>query len=324
MISSGFLNDCRAMDGILIIDKPEGKTSHDVVARVRRIIGTRRVGHAGTLDPFATGVLVVCFGRATRLVQFLVGLDKEYIATVRLGFATDTQDITGKQITPLESSKRLSLDSVKAILSEFTGKQLQTPPMFSAKKIAGERLHRAAREGREIERKPVEIVIDSIELVESRDGAIFDNKDGTRQFTIKVRCSSGTYVRTLADDIGARLGVGAHLAALRRTAAGHFGLEDALTLDELERVTSAGELERATISPADALMHLPLVRLDEKRADRAMHGIEALVSEEELSAIEDGAEWVRLCDERGALIAVGLYNSAGKAIRPRVVLKDAS
>jgi tRNA pseudouridine55 synthase len=258
------------------------------------------------------------------LVQFLVGLDKHYLATVRLGFATDTQDITGKQITPLESSKRLSLDSVKDILSEFTGKQLQTPPMFSAKKIAGKRLHRVAREGREIERKPVEIVIDSIELVESGDGTIFDNKDGTRQFTINVRCSSGTYVRTLANDIGARLGVGAHLGALRRTAVGHFKIADALTLDGLERATKAGELERATISPACALMHLPLVKLDERSADRAIHGIETRVSEDELSAIEDKADWVRLCDQRGTLIAVGLYNPAGKAIRPRVVLKDAS
>lgn len=312
------------MDGTLIIDKPAGITSHDVVSRVRRIIGTRRVGHAGTLDPFATGVLVVCFGRATRLVQFLVGLDKEYIATVRLGFATDTHDITGKQMTALESSNELSLDCLRNVLTEFKGKQLQTPPMFSAKKVAGERLHRAAREGREVERKPVEIVVDSIDLVRSRDETIIDDEDGTRLFTINVRCSSGTYVRTLAHDIGTRLGVGAHLAALRRTAVGHFGIEDALTLDELDVAVGAGELQRVTVSPADALKYLPLVRLDERRVDRVSHGIEARLDADELSAIGSKAEWVRLLNERGELIAVGLYDETSKAVRPRVVLKDAS
>src|SRR5215211_368866 len=123
------------MTGALIIDKPEGITSHDVVARVRRAAATRRVGHAGTLDPFATGVLVVCVGKATRLVQFLVGLDKKYLATVRLGFATDTQDYTGKPITPLQSSDALSLQDVRLTLNEFVGDQLQLPPMFSAKKV---------------------------------------------------------------------------------------------------------------------------------------------------------------------------------------------
>src|SRR5512143_2231531 len=147
------------MTGALIVDKPEGLTSHDVVSRVRRAAGTRRVGHAGTLDPFATGVLVCCIGRATRLVQFLVGLGKEYLATVRLGYATDTQDGTGKQITPLHSSKELSLEELQRVLNQFTGPQLQTPPMFSAKKVAGERLYRAARIGREVEREQVSIIV---------------------------------------------------------------------------------------------------------------------------------------------------------------------
>src|SRR5262249_15228977 len=149
--------------GALIIDKPEGLTSHDVVARIRRITGERRVGHAGTLDPFATGVLVVCLGQATRLIQFLVGLDKEYIATVRLGYATDTQDRTGKQITPLHSSNDVSLEVLRRTLDDFTGPQLQTPPMFSAKKVGGEKLYRAARAGREIEREPASITVYSIE-----------------------------------------------------------------------------------------------------------------------------------------------------------------
>src|SRR5690349_22640256 len=155
--------------GCLIIDKPDGMTSHDVVARIRRVAGTRRVGHAGTLDPFATGVLVVCIGRATRLAQFLVGLDKEYIATVRLGYATDTQDLTGKQITPLRTSNKPSLEDLQEVLDQFTGKQMQTPPMYSAKKIDGQRLYKAARAGREVAREPVPIVVHSIELLDSFD-----------------------------------------------------------------------------------------------------------------------------------------------------------
>src|SRR5205807_4016498 len=219
------------MIGALIIDKPAGLTSHDVVARVRRAVRTRRVGHAGTLDPFATGVLVVCTERATRLLQFLVGLDKEYLATVRLGFATDTQDLTGKQITALASSELLSVVQVQAVLKEFVGRQWQTPPMFSAKKVAGERVYVAARAGREVERQPVAITIHELDLLSFHE----INADGTRDFLIRVRSSSGTYVRTLAHDIGVRLGTGAHLSALRRTAVGHFAVEGALTLEEVER-----------------------------------------------------------------------------------------
>src|SRR6266571_2331275 len=222
------------MIGALVIDKPEGITSHDVVARVRRVTGERRVGHAGTLDPFATGVLVVCVGRATRLVQFLVGLDKEYIATIKLGYATDTQDLTGKHITPLRSSNELSLEDVRRVLERFTGPQLQTPPMFSAKKVAGQKLYVAARAGREVKREPVRIELYALELIEE-ETALRANDDGTRDFRAKVRCSSGTYVRTLAHDIGEALRVGAHLTKLRRTGVGHFKVDRALTLDELER-----------------------------------------------------------------------------------------
>src|ERR1044071_2256686 len=200
------------MTGALIIDKPEGLTSHDVVARVRRLVGTRRVGHAGTLDPFATGVLVVCVGRATRLVQYLVGLDKEYVATVRLGEAADTQGLSGRQSTPLRTSKETSPESIRAVLAQFTGEQMQTPPMFSAKKVGGEKLYRAARAGREVVRAPVSITVHSIELIENDE--VRFNADGTRDFRMRVRCSSGTYVRTLAHDIGDRLGTGAHLVGL--------------------------------------------------------------------------------------------------------------
>jgi tRNA pseudouridine55 synthase len=157
------------MNGTLVVNKPVDWTSHDVVAKLRRLLGTRRIGHAGTLDPFATGVLVVCVGSATRLVQFLSGLDKKYLATVRLGVATDTQDHTGKPITPVQSSKGLTVEEVQRVLNEFNGEQLQLPPMYSAKKVGGQRLHQAARAGREVERQPVRIRIHSIEWL--NDGA---------------------------------------------------------------------------------------------------------------------------------------------------------
>jgi tRNA pseudouridine55 synthase len=310
------------MNGALIIDKPAGMTSHDVISRVRRAARTRRVGHAGTLDPFATGVLVVCLGRATRLMQFLVKLDKEYLATVRLGFATDTQDVTGKQITPFASSNELGLEDVRRVLDEFEGPQSQTPPMYSAKKIGGERLYRAARAGRVVEREPVAITVHSIDLV-TEDGAAFGiNDDGARDFRVRVRCSSGTYIRTLAHDIGARLGVGAHLAALRRTAVGHFTLSRAVTLDEVERGGGEGHL-KVLVSPSDVLAHLPKVVLDEERKRLVMNGRAISLLSEEAAGLKGAPPDVRLCDESGKLVAVGEYDR-DQGIRPRVVLEPAN
>ena len=307
------------MLGALIIDKPEGSTSHDVVARLRRATGTRRVGHAGTLDPFATGVLVCCIGRATRLVQFLVGLDKEYIGTVRLGYATDTQDGTGKQITPLRSSNELSLEELRRVLNQFAGPQLQTPPMFSAKKVAGERLYRAARAGREVEREPVSIVIHSMKLIEHEGPALNVNEDGSRDFSIQVRCSSGTYVRTLAHDIGEQLGIGAHLVNLRRTEVGHFALADALTLDEVERMCP-DDLRNALINTSDMVSHLPAVLLDEERIKLLTNGRVFSLSEDEAEIAARGGSSLRLCDRAGALVAVGEYDPIVNLVRPRVVI----
>ena len=307
------------MPGALIIDKPEGLTSHDVVARVRRATGTRRVGHAGTLDPLATGVLVCCIGRATRLVQFLVGLDKEYIATVKLGYATDTQDGTGKQITPLRLSNDLDLEDLRRVLNQFTGPQLQTPPMFSAKKVAGERLYRAARAGREVERDPVSIIVHSMRLIEDEGPALSVNEDGSREFSVQVRCSSGTYVRTLAHDIGEQLGVGAHLVKLRRTEVGHFRLADALTLDEVETM-ERGDLRNALIRPSDMLSNLPVVVLDEEETKRVTNGRAVSLTKDRAAAVEADAHTLRLCDSNGTLIAVGYLDQAAGLLNPRVVL----
>ena len=305
------------MDGSLIIDKPEGITSHTVVARVRRIAGIRRAGHAGTLDPFATGVLVVCVGRATRLSQFLVGLDKEYVATIRLGFATDTQDLTGKQITPLRSSYDRSLEDVRRVLNEFIGPQMQTPPMFSAKKIAGERLYRAARAGREVERKPVPINLYSIDLIEDDSTTLSSNDDGTRDFAVRVKCSSGTYIRTLGHDIGERLGVGGHLAALRRTAVGHFDITRAVSLEELEQEGGKQKIESMAIGMAETVSHLPSVELDSGGVKAVTNGREV---ELPVIATSKPDHPMRLLDEAGRLIAVGQYDEEHGTVRPRVVL----
>jgi len=307
------------MLGALNIDKPEGLTSHDVVARVRRATGTRRVGHAGTLDPFATGVLVCCVGRSTRLIQFLVGLDKEYIGTVRLGYATDTQDGTGKQITPLRSSNELSLEELRRVLNQLTGPQSQTPPMFSAKKVAGERLYRAARAGREVEREPVSIVIHSMKLIEDEGSALNVNEDGSRDFAIQVRCSSGTYVRTLAHDIGEQLGVGGHLVKLRRMEVGHFRLAEALTLDEVETM-KRDDLRNALISPSDMLLHFPLVVLDEEETKRVTNGRALSLTRARAAALEADAHMFRMCDSKGTLVAVGYFDPGAGLLNPRVVL----
>lgn len=303
--------------GCLIIDKPDGLTSHDVVARVRRAAGTRRVGHAGTLDPFATGVLVCCVGKATRLVRFLTNLEKEYEATVRLGYATDTQDRTGKQITPLRTSNELSLEGLRDVLKQFVGSQLQTPPMFSAKKVAGERLYRAAREGRDVERRPVSIVVNSFELLDERIGVA--NPDGTRDFKVRVCCSSGTYVRTLAHDVGERLGVGAHLNDLRRTRVGQFAVNDGLGLEELSEMTRE-EVEGAMISGSRMLSHLPLVNLDEQRVSLVMNGRPFSLLNNEADSAADGLP-LRLCDESGSLIGVGKYDQVTNSVKPEVVLR---
>src|SRR5215468_6160152 len=187
-------------DGVLIIDKPQDWTSHDVVARVRKILRTRRVGHTGTLDPFATGVLVICLNRATRLVQFLTGDDKEYVATMRLGFATDTGDLTGTPKTPVTDTGNITSDKVKDTFSRFLGPIKQIPPMYSAKKVGGVKLYEMARRGEEIERAPVIVEIKKLELI--KPAARFGRAQATAQttpgeFSFRVVCSSGTYIRAL-------------------------------------------------------------------------------------------------------------------------------
>ena len=223
--------------GILIVDKPAGWTSQDVVSKLRGVLREKRVGHGGTLDPMATGVLPVFVGRATRAVEFFEHADKTYVATLRLGVTTDTQDTTGTvlQTQPINVDEA----ALRAVLPRFTGVQQQVPPMYSAVKIGGKKLYELARAGKEIERKPREITVFSIELLD------FSN-DST---CLRVHCSKGTYIRTLCHDIGAALGCGGCMAALRRVQAGAYSIEEAVTLDEI----IAHPAPQALLRPVDSL-----------------------------------------------------------------------
>ena len=309
------------MDGILVIDKPSGLTSHDVVARARHILHERRIGHTGTLDPFATGVLVIVLGKATRLAQFLSGVDKEYEAIIRLGFATDTGDRTGNPIPGPETSKNSTPriwneEEIEQALSSLRGDIDQIPPMYSAKKVEGKKLYELARRGENVERKPIHVCIHEFEAIRPDGHLIKDNLDGTFDFHARVLCSSGTYVRTLAEDFGKRLYVGAHLAELRRTRVGEFPISQAITLDDLRVQFNEESLGSVLLPLQAALSRLPFVHLSAEDAKRASHGREVKVAESEWADGED----VRTCDAEGQLIAVSRYDAQAQTLHPRVVL----
>jgi tRNA pseudouridine55 synthase len=252
------------MDGVLVVDKPAGMTSHDVVAVVRRAAGQRRVGHAGTLDPDATGVLVVCLGRATKLVGYLQASAKTYDARMRLGVETTTLDASG-EITAERDASMIDEVALCEALRSFVGPIEQVPPMVSAVKIGGERLYRKARRGEVVERPPRAVRIHDIVLE--------DFEPGPRpEAAFLVTCSAGTYIRTLAADVGERLGVGAHLVALRRLASGRFSLEDAVDLDKVRELGAQLRLAEALLTPAAAVADYPSVTVDAETAQAVSNG----------------------------------------------------
>ena len=313
-----------SVDGCLIIDKPAGLTSHDVVARVRKIIGDRRVGHTGTLDPFATGVLVVLVGRATRLAQFLSGAEKEYEAVIRLGYATDTGDVTGNRLSKAHSDSRgqsFSEKEIETAMASLRGEIEQMPPMYSAKKVGGRKLYELARRGEEVDRKPIPVTIEEFVTV-TNDGVFLKrNDDDTCDLAVQVACSAGTYVRTLAEDFGRRLGVGAHLGALRRTRAGRFRIEDALTLTQLSEAADSGSLAQILVSPDAAVSHLPFKELSEDDTRRAQHGLSLQADAAEAANWPDG-QAVRLREGEGRLIAIGIYDQELQTLHPKVVITN--
>ena len=254
------------MNGIILVDKPQGWTSHDVVAKLRGIYQQRRIGHSGTLDPMATGVLAVFLGRGTRAVELCENDEKEYVAELLLGIVTNTQDITGEVLE--QHSVEVSRQQLEAVLEQFLGPQQQIPPMYSAVKIGGKKLYELARKGQSVERKPRSIVIHELELCD------FDGKTAR----IRVVCSKGTYIRTLCHDIGAVLGTGGCLSSLRRTRAGRFAIDDCVTMEQIQQARDQNA-HMAFLRPVDNLFSgCPAVYLGEKEALRCKNGAENAVS----------------------------------------------
>lgn len=279
------------LDGVIVVDKPEGRTSHDVVNRMRRLAGTRRVGHLGTLDPMATGVLPLMLGRATRLAQFFSTAEKTYEATVQFGWSTDTYDREGAR-TSEPVTPGFTREELESALAHFRGPFLQTPPAFSAKKVAGKPAYRMARKNIAVELAPVEVRVSTLDLLEF---------DGTMA-QISIRCSAGTYVRSIAHDLGRALGCGAFLAALRRTASGDFIASDARTIDALEQLASRGELREALIPASRLLPGIPTALVDAVTAGQIRHGKDFRLSP---FANRGDSKYVKAVSPEGDLIAIG-------------------
>ncbi len=285
------------MNGILIINKQSGMTSHDVVAGIRRILKTKKVGHTGTLDPDATGVLVACVGRATKLSSFLMATRKEYIAGMVLGVRTESQDGSGKVISKTEEIPAEKLQ-VENVLKELTGEIDQIPPMVSAVRHRGKKLYELARRGQEVERQPRKVTVYSIELLNFSPPEI----------RFRVECSKGTYIRTLCSDIGDMLGCGAHQASLVRTRSGPFSIDDAVTLEELGGMPRP---EDKIIPPEKALSFLPAVEVKKWFGKFALKN--TLLTEADIirkPELADG-ESVRIVDPEGKLLAIGKAGPGG-------------
>ncbi|MFV2064096.1 MAG: tRNA pseudouridine(55) synthase TruB [Chloroflexota bacterium] len=295
-------DDGPRIDGILVVSKPAGPTSHDIVALVRRLTGVRRVGHGGTLDPFAMGVLPVFIGRATRMVEYHLADEKAYRASVVFGASSSTDDLDG-EMTPAEGPAP-TRDAVAAALESFRGNIEQVPPDHSAVHVGGKRAYEVARQGDKPELRSRKVTIHSLELVE------WDTADADRPMAeLEVRCSAGTYVRSLARDLGRVLGSGAYLGALTRTASGPFRIEDAHTLDEVREGLANGRTEQLLLPPDAGLDMIPLVQVRasdmEALARGQIIGLHApLPRPEGAAAISDEDPLVRLVDESGHLAAM--------------------
>jgi len=297
-------------EGVLVVQKEPDWTSHDVVAKVRRLLGVK-VGHAGTLDPAATGVLPLLIGRATRVAEYLVEWEKEYRAVLRLGVTTDTQDATGRVLT-----RRVSPDvddaAIRAAVATFVGPQQQVPPMFSAVKIGGRPLYKAARAGETIARRERSIVIHKLDVL------AIDGPD----VTLGVVCSKGTYIRTLCADIGDVLGVGGHLRELERRRVGPLSIDQALTIDQIAARAAVGVLGQHLISIDHVLEQLPAVVVPHDLIPRVLHGGPVAPVGAGKMPFSSGSVSVRLKDESGRLLAIGKYTGTTSSIKIDKVLTE--
>jgi len=297
-------------DGVLIVDKPPGPTSHDVVAVVRRLARGQRVGHTGTLDPFASGVLPLCLGRATRLSRFLTARRKRYEGTIRLGTATETYDPEGR-VTFEGSVAGIAEDAIREAARGFLGTRTQIPPAYSARKVSGLPSYRLAREGKPVALPPAEITVHGFTIVSVALPHV--------AFTIET--SPGTYVRSIAHDLGVILGCGAHLASLRRVASGTYGLEEAHTLADIERGAREGSLDALVIPMRDVDIGIPSVTVTPVGENAMGHG-RHLAPEDLLGPPPPAAPAVRVQNEAGELLGVAIPAGPGGAgiLRPAVVL----
>lgn len=280
------------MDGIINIHKEKGFTSHDVVAKMRGILRTRKIGHTGTLDPDATGVLPVCVGMGTRLCSVMEDHDKTYRAVLLLGLETDTQDISGKVLC--EKPVTCTEDQVHAVLDHFRGPIMQIPPMYSALKVNGKKLYEYAREGITIERKPRPITIDEL-VVEAME---------LPRITLRVSCSKGTYIRTLCNDIGAELGCGGCMESLVRTRVGQFHLEDAITLGQLEALRDEQKLDTVLLSVEEAFADLPVAKIKPEFEKMIRNGNRVKGKMFRLEGSYEAGSMVRMYDQKEQFVGV--------------------
>jgi tRNA pseudouridine55 synthase len=289
------------VSGVLVVDKPVGLTSHDIVQIIRRGTGIRRAGHTGTLDPRASGVLVILIGPAVRLSEFVSASDKRYQATIRLGNSTDTYDSEGK-FTSSAPVEDISEDRFNSILQTFVGEMEQVPPPYSAVKVKGRKAYEMAREGEEVELAPRIVHVYSLEILE------WD----APEVVVDVYCSSGTYVRSLANDLGKALGTGAYLVGLRRTKSGRFSLRDAVPMRRLQEAFDAGNWYRFLIPAAEALADWPAVELDADQVEMVRHG-------HRIPAEPDQTGWARGVSEQGDLVALMQIDETTHEWQPKKV-----
>jgi tRNA pseudouridine55 synthase len=294
------------LSGILIVDKPPGMTSHDVVDEVRRMTGQRKVGHAGTLDPMATGVLIVCLGQATRVAEYLMAGRKRYRATIVLGTSTDTYDAEG-EISDSNGRIDFTVAEIDEALAQFVGCIEQVPPMYSAVKRHGTPLYKLARQGRIVERGPRQVEIDAIELLDWSSPTL----------VAEVTCAPGTYIRSLAHDLGQCLGSGAHLAALVRLSSGRFGLEDAVSLARLDEAFQHGQEDRYLLPVDEALLDWPAIIVSAEDGRRIAQG--QSIQADPPGGRENGDGLCRAYSLDGDFLAIMTYHAPSQRWRPRKV-----
>lgn len=304
------------MNGLLIVNKPKGMTSHQVVGRVRRILGIKKIGHTGTLDPQVDGVLPLCIGNATRIAEYMLDHNKGYAGEVTFGFSTDTQDAYGEVVERVESV-RLTEEQIRNAFSHFLGEITQIPPAFSALKVDGKRAYDLARKGEKVELAPRKVMIFSLEIQQMQLQHPYP------RVRFSVECSKGTYIRTLCHDIGQTLGIPAHMSALTRTKSGPFGLDDAYTLEQIEQFHAEERMAQILLSASVAVPQFPVYAVNEQQMHRVMNGMQMTFSLNDHNLAQDSK--IRVEDGNGQLLAIyRVMQIAGQSVhcKPEKVFKE--